>query len=356
MSDASDTVATRPLTAEDTKSSGSRAPELSLTLQQIQDLRACLPDLEFDPHRDQPISQTRLEQTYLRLYGIDFGETCFHRWGRVFIPPADTDSDNHGWTIACHYWLPDNSQMVPEKGMVMVVHGYFDHVGLYGHLIRYLLAKGYGVIAFDLPGHGLSSGERASIDTFDHYVTVFETLLQRVCQRFSVPISAIGQSTGGAIVLKYLGDAAKSGDCQLNKATLLAPLVEPAMWSLNRMVYALTHKYLKGVARKFIANSGDEDFLDFLEKHDPLQARRIPIAWLGAMKYWVAECRAMTPNPYPLTILQGDKDTTLAWRFNLKLLAKKFPNSQQIIIAGARHHLANESPLLRERIFSQMGF
>src|SRR5690606_22433631 len=159
--------------------------------------------------------------------------------------------------------------------------------------------------------------------------------------RFSVPVSAIGQSTGGAILLKYLDDAAKSGDCTLEKVALLAPLVQPALWSLNRMVYALTHKYLKGVARKFIANSNDEEFVRFLEKHDPLQARRIPIAWLGAMKHWVTDCRTMTPNYFPVTILQGDKDTTLAWRYNLKLLAKKFPNGQQIIIEGARHHLAN---------------
>jgi len=351
-----DTEAANRVITDNSSTPGARqrAPASSLSLQEVHDLRAGLPDLSFDPGRDQPVAQALLAKKYLALYGIDFGENCFHRWGRVILP--DSSADSHGWTIACHYWLPDNSLVLPKKGMVMVVHGYFDHVGLYGHLFRFLLDKGYGVIAFDLPGHGLSSGERASIDTFDHYVTVFETLLQTVRRSFSVPVSAIGQSTGGAVVLKYLDDAAKSGDCCLEKVALLAPLVEPAMWSVNRMVYALTHKYLKGVARKFIANSNDEEFVTFLAKHDPLQARRIPIAWLGAMKHWVADCRAMVPNNFPATILQGDKDTTLAWRYNLKLLAKKFPNSQQIIIEGARHHLANESPLLRQRIFSQMGF
>ena len=43
------------------------------------------------------------------------------------------------------------------RGTVFMVHGYTDHLGLYGDLIRHLLALGYSVAGFDLPGHGLSS-------------------------------------------------------------------------------------------------------------------------------------------------------------------------------------------------------
>jgi alpha-beta hydrolase superfamily lysophospholipase len=57
-----------------------------------------------------------------------------------------------------------------------------------------------------------------------------------------------------------------------------------------------------------------------------------------------------------VTVLQGTADTTLAWRFNLKLLKKKFPQGRFIQIDGARHHLVNESEKLREKIFEQLGF
>jgi lysophospholipase len=314
-----------------------------LTPAEIDHLRASLPDLNFDPHRDSDPSQTLLAEKYLRLYGMDYAEKYLHRWGRVMLP---------SYTIACHYWLPQRAPTLPEKGMVVVVHGYFDHVGLYGHLVRHLLDEGYGVAAFDLPGHGLSSGERASIATFDHYVEVFEAILAGVKRAFPVPVSAIGQSTGGAILLKHLGD----GDRGLARVTLLAPLVEPAKWWLNSIVYTLSHRFLKGVRRVFMANSSDGDFVRFVERDDPLQPRYIPIAWLGAMKRWVWECRAMKPCDYPVTILQGTADTTLAWRTNLRVLRRKFPAASVVMVPGARHHLVNESPVLRQQVFDQLGF
>ena len=44
------------------------------------------------------------------------------------------------------------------KGTAFVVHGYFDHLGLYRHLLSLLLNRGWRVVMWDLPGHGLSSG------------------------------------------------------------------------------------------------------------------------------------------------------------------------------------------------------
>src|SRR5690606_12689206 len=131
---------------------------------------------------------------------------------------------------------------------------------------------------------------------------------------------------------------------------------EPAKWWLNSIVYTLSHRFLKGVRRVFMANSSDGDFVRFVERDDPLQPRYIPIAWLGAMKRWVWECRAMKPCDYPVTILQGTADTTLAWRTNLRVLRRKFPAASVVMVPGARHHLVNESPVLRQQVFDQLGF
>ena len=54
-------------------------------------------------------------------------------------------------------------------GTVFVVHGYYDHLGLYRHLLERLLTRRWRVVLWDLPGHGLSSGKRACIDDFAHY-------------------------------------------------------------------------------------------------------------------------------------------------------------------------------------------
>ena len=46
--------------------------------------------------------------------------------------------------IAVMAWYPANSQ-----GTVILAHGYMDHIGLYGHLIRDLLHRRLTVLCFD---------------------------------------------------------------------------------------------------------------------------------------------------------------------------------------------------------------
>lgn len=316
----------------------------ALTTDVLRQLRKCLPDLHFDPEQDRRACECPGFDEYLAFYRIDFARELpgtFHAMGRLVAGD---------YKIACHYWLPAGE----ARGTVLVLHGYFDHVGLFGHLIRYLLKCNYAVVAYDLPGHGLSSGERASIDSFDHYVDVLNAIVQRVRRSaLPEPLSAVGQSTGGAILLKRVLE--KGGE-DLERVVLLAPLVEPALWWLNKVLYALTHRFRTVIPRAFLSNSSDAEFLEFLAAHDPMQSRYIPVPWIGAMKEWVSQCRSGPACPYPFTILQGNRDTTLSWRFNLRILRRRFPRARIEIIPDARHHMVNEAEPLRERIFAAMGF
>jgi lysophospholipase len=315
----------------------------AISLDDLHRLRRCLPELTFDPARDRAARECPGFLPYLEFYGIDYADALpgvFHGMGCL---------EAGSYRIAGHYWLPEGE----ARGTVMVVHGYFDHVGLYRHLIRYLLERGYAVVAFDLPGHGLSTGERAAIESFDHYQDVLDAFLPEVRRCLPGPVSAVGQSTGGAILLKRLFE---EGGTEFDRVVLLAPLVEPRLWWFNRFVYFLVHRFRDAVPRKFLANSGDDEFTNFLVDKDPLQSRQMPLLWIGAMKAWVDEFKAMPPCDHPVTILQGDDDDTLAWRYNLRQLRRKFPNSRIRLIEGAGHHLVNERRELRQSIFDAMGF
>ncbi len=307
-------------------------------------LRHELPPLNFHPGEDTPASRSAAVDAYLRHYHIDFSrqlEHVNHYFGAYGAS---------GFLIASHYWLPGNC-----RGTVFVVHGYFDHVGLYGHLIYYLLRKGYAVVAFDLPGHGLSDGERVTIASFDRYVTVLDSILSQCSAHLPKPWHGVGQSTGGAILLNYVLEE-KYDNSVFARMALLAPLVHPRHWYANLLIYRLAHRVVRQIRRKFVANTSDVDFMAFLEQRDPLQDRHLPLEWVGAMKQWIERFRELPSTNQPLRIIQGDRDATLDWRHNLRVLGRKLPGAQIIMIAGAGHHLVNEVPALRREVFGNLGF
>lgn len=302
-----------------------------------------LPTLTLDPQRDHINSGAPEARAYLEHYGLAplaKDKQINHRLGAISLG---------GYNIACQYWLPP-----APTGSVFVVHGYFDHMGLYGRLFDYLLNKNLAVLAFDLPGHGLSDGERVTIASFDHYVEVFDALLGLAREHLPRPWHAVGQSTGGAIVLKHLLEE-QPGPQLFNNIALLAPLLHPRHWQGNRLVYFFAHRFLNRIRRHFARNSGDPAFVEFLAHRDPLQARHIPLEWLGAMKRWTEEFHQLPPSHFPLTIIQGDRDKTLDWRYNLKQFQKKLPRARVHIIPGARHHLVNEQETIRTAAFEAMG-
>ena len=311
-----------------------------------------LPSLNFDPDTDATSEQLSVAQEYLRYYNLrpeDVLPQVQHYLGTTNVSMA---SGEH-FTVVCHYWLHPEA-----KDTTFVVHGYFDHVGLYGHLIKDLLERGSNVVTFDLPGHGISSGERATIASFDHYVEV----LDAICQlakinlpklHFPKPWRAIGQSTGGSIVLKHILEAGSRGQPPVfDQAILLAPLVRPRFWRFNGWVYLLTRRFLQRIDRVFVPNSGDRDFVEFIKAKDPLQARHLSLEWIGAMKRWIARFIELPESDFPITIIQGDRDATVDWKGNLDLLRDKFPNSRVHMLSGAQHHLVNETQKIREKIFA----
>ena len=309
----------------------------------LQRLHEQLPALTLDPQKDRDNGASPEANTYREHYGLVHlteNKQVNHSLGAIPLG---------GYSIACQYWLPP-----APVGTVFVVHGYFDHMGLYGHLFQYLLNQNLAVLAFDLPGHGLSDGERVTIASFDHYVEIFDALLALALKHLPQPWHGVGQSTGGAIVLKHL--LKENSDTHLfDRIVLLAPLLHPRNWQTSRLVYFFAHRFLNHIRRHFTKNSGDPAFVEFLAHRDPLQATHIPLEWIGAMKRWTEEFRQLPPSEFPLTIIQGDRDQTLDWRYNLEQFQKKLPRARTHIIPGAQHHLVNERAELRTGIFNRMG-
>lgn len=278
----------------------------------------------------QPLSTEAL--AYQRFYGLDLP-----------VQRLLGSFEAGGFELVGQAWLPPQ-----PVATLFVLHGYYDHMGLYRHVIEWALSMSFAVVSCDLPGHGLSSGERASISDFGLYQQTLVALFGQARElELPRPWHLCGQSTGGAIAVDHVLHAGEHSPVD-GQLILLAPLVRPRAWHWSKLSYRLLRHFVNGIQRQFSENSNDPAFLPFLQA-DPLQPRRLPTAWVGALMSWVKRIEAAPPSTRRPLIVQGEADGTVDWRYNLKVLNAKFADPQILLLPEARHHLANELPATRQR-------
>jgi len=246
-------------------------------------------------------------------------------------------------------WEPTQSQ-----GTAIIVHGYLDNLGLFGHLINYLVAQNLTVVCFDLPGLGLSEGESAFIANFADYTAALEAIIDLCQKQFTAPLHGLGQSTGGAILLKHLIDNESAGDYPFETLNLLAPLLHPKGWWLNRHLLPFVRPFRKSLKRRYGQSSHDTDFLTFIRQQDIFQPKTMPILWFVAADKWARDFEACSGSNFAVNLIQGTEDTTLDWEYNLKVFQEKLPNLKVKLIEKAYHHMANEAPEIRDQIFGAL--
>ncbi|WP_460319456.1 phospholipase BipL [Pseudomonas ogarae] len=289
----------------------------------------------------QPLAQwqalSEQAQAYQRFYGLDFPQRNVRKGlGRFEVG---------GYELVSQVWWPEKA-----VATLFVFHGYYDHMGLYRHLIEWALEQKFAVIACDLPGHGLSSGERASIEDFAEYQAALQGLLAEAgTLDLPQPWHLCGQSTGGAIVVDHVLNQGAQSPAQ-GQVILLSPLVRPRAWGWSRLSYYLLKPFVTGIARRFSENSTDPQFLPFLQA-DPLQPLRLPTAWVGALGQWIKRIEAAPSSPRQPLIVQGQADMTVDWAHNLQVLRSKFDRPQVLMLPEGRHHLANEALAMRQQMF-----
>jgi alpha-beta hydrolase superfamily lysophospholipase len=242
------------------------------------------------------------------------------------------------------------------KGTVFLQHGYYDHVGLYGHIIKYCLQQGFNVFSYDLPGHGLSSGDRAGIQSFDQYDELFCQGLELIQKFMPGPIVAIGQSTGGAIIINYLLSRGLTKDTSpFANVYLLAPLIRPLNWKVSLFYYLISKRFIRKMKRTFSINSHNSAFLDFLKNHDPLQPLYLNVSWVGALRKWIKKIESSAQVDLDVQVIQGTCDGTVDAKHNIKVLEQKFTGLKVTYIENGRHQLVNEEPAKLKQLFSALG-
>ena len=244
-----------------------------------------------------------------------------------------------GFTLAGHLYRPAS-----YRATVVLLHGYLNHTGQFKHLVRYLLDNDFAVAVFDLPGHGLSSGEAAAIESFGQYTQAVDDFMTAVRPRLRGPYYAAGFSLGGAILMDMLAEKRAAA---FDKIVLAAPLVHWTLYEQSKGTYKVYSKFTDRIARFHQKNSSDKEYLIFNRTQDHLHRRSLSLRWVKALFDWNDKIAAITPCQMPVLVLQGDKDSTVEWRYNLELVCRTFPNARIEMIDGARHELFNEADVYK---------
>ena len=272
---------------------------------------------------------------YRILYDLDLPAGVRHEVGSVRVRGEDV--------------VVQRIAPAEARGTLVCVHGLFDHAGLWRHQVRWALRRGLCVVLLDLPGHGLSTGERAYVESFEHYVDALEAALVAVKDRLPRPLIGLGQSTGCSVLMQAVLDAART-EAVFDDLVLLAPLVRPVGDRLGRPLLPVLGALVPRLPRVAYGNTSDAAYNRFQRDADPLQARSLPTSWVKAMARWSGAFDALPPSELAPLVVQGTADRVVEWRGNLPRIAGRFREPEVVMLEGARHNLMNELPDYRARI------
>lgn len=222
--------------------------------------------------------------------------------------------------------------------IVLIVHGYAEHGGRYGHVADALCRRGAVVYADDHLGHGRSDGERALITDFEHVVDDLQTVAGTARNDHpGVPMVLVGHSMGGLLA----GRLAQREPGGVAGVAFCGAVIGDWQWArgvLRRPELPYIPFDPAALARD--PSVGAAYASDPLVYHGQYQ-RRLLEAEVEALDRFQHELPALT---MPVLLLHGSEDPFVPYARSLQAVRDMPTDDVTVhVYEGARHEVLNES-------------
>ena len=168
-----------------------------------------------------------------------------------------TYTASDGENLAVQDWhLPED---LPQRGVVLVVHGLGEHAGRYDPLARVLNDWGFSVRSYDQYGHGESDGQRGGLPHANRLLDDLADLVESTRVRNpGVPLIVIGHSLGGLVAASFVARTLRA----IDGLVLSSPALALRLNAVQRLLMAVVPRIAPNLT---LANGLNPQYLS----HDP---------------------------------------------------------------------------------------
>jgi alpha-beta hydrolase superfamily lysophospholipase len=246
------------------------------------------------------------------------------------------------------------------KAVVVLQHGYGEHIERYDHVARAWNARGFHVVGSDLRGHGRSGGPRGFCSRFSEYLDDLDGLIARAkAAHPGKPLFLVGHSFGGLITTHHVLERGGGG---ARGFMLSSPFFELALkvsrvkiWAALAMSSVYPRMALPSGLRGVDVTRDPE--LSALYDRDPLNNKNATARWFTETSQAQAEARARASQiKLPCLVMHGGADRVAAPDASRAIFSGISATDKSLrVLEGQYHEIFNEPLADRERTIAEVG-
>ncbi len=243
--------------------------------------------------------------------------------------------------------------MCAVQATIVIVHGAFEHIGRYEHLIKQLHADGYKVISRDLPGQGRSEGMKGHIKSFNQYIHTIEEWLKETGEG---SVFLLGHSMGGLAVIRTMQQLKLKVDGVILSSPALG-ILEGASKPMEAASRILNHIWPKLQVGNQLSSEKVTRNEDVRKRDggDALILEKVSVRWYREFQRNIQQAFVDIDQfpDVPLLVMQAgedlmvDADKTREWFHKVKLSEKTYKEWP-----GFYHEIFNEPEWKRVYLYT----